>query len=183
MAPPPPEGLNDNEAVGVVPVNGGPPPAVAPPSTAELVEQALSTKAFPVPVVHTAPNGKTYVRVRTSLWVDGFAPVQTEPVSAGAQTVQATAQPASVEWDLGEKKVTCADGGSKDGKTCHYVYKRSSTGQPGGSYKITATVRWHVSWTCAGAECDAGGGNLADRTETSQPVPLVVSEIQTNTGQ
>ncbi|QXJ24507.1 hypothetical protein AGRA3207_005842 [Actinomadura graeca] len=183
VAPPPPEGLNDNEAIGVVPVNGGPAPAAAPPSTAQLVEEALSAKAFPVPVVHTAPKGKTYVRMRTSLWVDGFDVVRTDPVSAGAQTVQATAQPTAVDWDLGEKRLTCADGGSKAGTTCHYTYRRSSAGKPGGSYKITATVRWHVTWTCAGADCDAADGDLGERTETSPPVALVVSEIQTNTGQ
>ena len=136
-----------------------------------------------MPVVHTAPAGKTYVRMRTSLWVDGFNVVQTDPVSAGAQRVQATAEPTAVKWDLGEKQLTCNNAGSKNGKTCYYTYQRSSAGQPGGSYKITATIVWRVTWTCEGADCDAGGGNLGERPATSPPVPLTVSEIQTNTDQ
>ncbi|TDC80539.1 hypothetical protein [Actinomadura sp. 7K507] len=182
VQPPDPVGLTENQGVGFVDVPGEP-PAPAPPSTFLLVQQANDSAAFPIPTVHTAPTDKTYVRLRTNLWVEGFGVVQTDPVSAGAQTVQATAKPSSVTWDLGEKKLVCQDAGSKDGETCHYTFKRSSTGQPGGSYKITATVTWTVSWTCEGDDCDTGGGDLGTTTRTSQPTPLVVSEIQTNTGQ
>jgi hypothetical protein len=182
VLPPPPEGLTADEAIGTVPVDG-PPPAPAAPSTSQLVEQAMASRGFPVPTVHTAPDGKTYVRVRTSLWVDGFDVVRTEPVSAGDQTVQATAEPVSVTWNLGEKQLVCKNAGSKNGDDCNYTYKRSSTGQPGGKYQITATVTWHATWTCEGAECDSPGGDLGDQTSTSLPTPLVVGEIQTNTGQ
>ncbi|TDB71993.1 hypothetical protein E1264_42145 [Actinomadura sp. KC216] len=183
VEPPPPEGLTANEAVGFVPVDGGGAPLqAAPPNTFELVQSALAKKGLPVPEVHTAPNGKTYVRMRTALWVEGFNVVQTAPVSAGAQTVQATAQPRSVTWNLGEDKLVCQNAGSKDGKACSYAYKRSSAGQPGGKYEITATISWHITWTCQGADCDAPGGDLGEHTMTSQPTPLIVSEIQTNTG-
>jgi hypothetical protein len=182
VAPPDPEGLIDNQAVDAVDGPGGAPLAAAPPNTLQLVQQALSEKEFPVPRVHTAPKAKTYVRMRTALWVDSFEVVQTAPVSAGAQTVQATARPKSVTWNLGEDKLVCDDAGSKDGKSCHYTYKRSSAGQPGGRYEITATITWHVTWTCEGADCDAPGGDLGDQTMTSPPTPLVVGEIQTNTG-
>ncbi|SPT50316.1 Uncharacterised protein [Actinomadura madurae] len=183
VAPPDPEGLIDNQAVDAVDGPGAAPLAAAPPNTLELVQQALSEKAFPVPKVHTAPRAKTYVRMRTALWVDNFEVVQTAPVSAGDQTVQATAQPKSVTWNLGEDKLVCNNAGSKDGKSCNYTYKRASAGQPSGRYEITATITWHVTWTCEGADCDAPGGDLGDQTMTSQPTPLVVSEIQTNTGQ
>lgn len=182
VLPPPPEGLTENQAVDTVPIAGAP-PAPAAPTTFELVEEALATKGFPVPRVHTAPDGKTYVGVRTSLWVDGFDVVQTEPVSAGDQTVQATAQPVSVTWNLGEKKLVCQSAGSKNGKDCNYTYQRSSAGQPGGKYQITATITWHATWTCEGSECDSAGGDLGNQTSTSPPTPLVVGEIQTNTGQ
>ncbi|TDB97196.1 hypothetical protein [Actinomadura sp. 7K534] len=181
--PPAPEGLTADEAQDIVPVDGGPPPAAAAPPSAALAEQAFTERGFPLVKVHTAPDGKTYVRVRTSLWVEGFDTLTTDPVSAGDQTVQATARPMSVEWNLGEKKIVCEDAGTKDGRTCNYTYQRSSTGQPGGSYKITATITWRLGWTCEGGGCDAPSGVLDNQAVTSQPTPLVVSEIQTNTGQ
>ncbi len=184
VAPPPPEGLTPDEAPGVVQVPGVAAPAPAPPATADLVATARASARFPTVIVHTAPKNKTYVRLRTSLWVEGFKDVQTQPITFGAQKVQLTAKPSSVTWDLGETKDLVCDGaGSKDGKTCHYAYKRSSASQPGGSYKITATIWWDVTWTCEGAECDSPGGSLGRNPVSSAPTPLVVSEIQTNTGQ
>ncbi|RFS84800.1 hypothetical protein D0T12_14865 [Actinomadura spongiicola] len=181
LAPPPPEGLTDNQAIGAVAVPGGAaPPVAAAPNTFELVQSAMTGKKFPVPTVHTAPDGKTYVHMRTSLWVEGFDTVRTEPIRAGDQTVQATAQPTSVTFDLGEKKLVCRNATSRDGTACHYTYKRSSAGQPGGRYEITATVSWNVTWTCQGTDCDSSGGDLGEQTMTSQPTPLIVGEIQTN---
>lgn len=184
VLPPPPEGLTPDEAQGFVAAPGGPAPLrAAPPTTADLVARARAATEFPVPVVHTAPRDKTYVSLKTSLWVDGFHNVETEPITLGGQTVQLKAKARRVVWDLGEKQLECVDGGTPDGKTCHYRYTRSSAGQPGGKYQITATIRWQVSWTCEGAGCDAAGGGLDDQAMTSPPTPLVVSEIQTNTGQ
>ncbi|MGK5553316.1 hypothetical protein ACSNOI_17025, partial [Actinomadura kijaniata] len=164
-------------------VTGGQQQPAAAPATVELAEMARTTAKLPVPIVHTSPDKKTYVRMRTGLWVDNFVPVETDPISAGDQTVQATATPKSVTWQLGETTLACNDGGSKDGKTCGYTYKRSSTGQPGGAYQITATITWEVTWTCQGAECDAPSGTLADLTMPSAATPLVVSEIQATTRQ
>ncbi|TDD72160.1 hypothetical protein E1293_33085 [Actinomadura darangshiensis] len=183
VAPPPPVGLTADEAQGFVPVGNTVIPQAAPVTTADLVARAQAATEFPVPVVHTAPADKTYVRLRTALWIDGFGDVETEPITEGAQTVQLVAAPKSVTWDLGEKTLVCDDGGSKNGKTCNYRYKRSSAAQPSGSYKITATITWDVSWTCEGADCDPNGGNLGPTTMTSEATPLLVSEIQTNTGQ
>ena len=149
-------------------------------STISMAEEARSLATLPVPTVHTAPEGKTYVRVRTALWVEGFVPVSTPPVSAGDQTVQATATPKSVTWKLGETELTCNGPGSRDGSTCSYTYKRSSARQPNGAYQVTATITWGVEWTCAGSECDAPGGTLDDMEMTSTPYQLTVGEIQTN---
>ncbi|MFV2174654.1 hypothetical protein ACFHW2_32065 [Actinomadura sp. LOL_016] len=120
--------------------------------------------------------------MQTSLWVEGFTQVQTAPVTAGDQTVVANAVPVSVTWSLGEKNLVCNDGGSRNNSGCTYTYQRSSAGQPGGSYKITATIAWEVTWTCDGSDCDAASGDLGQETRTSVPTPLVVGEIQTNTG-
>ncbi|TDC51010.1 hypothetical protein E1281_21265 [Actinomadura sp. KC345] len=144
---------------------------------------AKSSAELPAPIVHTAPDGKTYVRIRTSLWVDGFRVVKTDPIGGGGQSIQATADPVSVTWNMGESRKRCEDAGSKSGETCNYTYKRSSTGQPSGAYQITATITWNLTWSCDGPACAPTGGDLGAETVTSQPTPLVVSEIQTNTGQ
>ncbi|MBT2208596.1 hypothetical protein [Actinomadura sp. NEAU-AAG7] len=180
VAPPDPDGLTPDQGVGYVPVDGGgaAPPAAAPPTTWELVESAMASANLTIPKVHIAPAGKTYVRLRTALWIDGVQDVKTEPI--GAPRLQATATADRVEWNVGEKTFECD--GTK-GQRCHYTYRRSSTGQPGGSYQITATIKWHVTWRCELAGCTPPSGDLGERTTTSLPVPLTVSEIQTNTGQ
>ncbi|WP_157610401.1 hypothetical protein [Spirillospora albida] len=110
--------------------------------------------------------------------------METNPVSAGAQTVQARAEPVAVEWNMGENRIRCDNAGSRNGKTCGYTYRRSSAGQSGsGSYKITATIIWNVTWQCQGADCTAPQGALPPMVMTSPPTPLIVSEIQTNTDQ
>ncbi|KAB2341288.1 hypothetical protein [Actinomadura rudentiformis] len=133
--------------------------------------------------MHTAPDGKTYVEVKTRLWVEGFREVATEPIVVGAQTIQAIATPKSVSWQLGETTLTCLGPGSKNDDSCSHVYKRSSAGQPGGVYQLSATITWSVRWTCAGADCDAPGGDLADLSMPSIPEPFVVDEIQTKSRQ
>ncbi|NYD46587.1 hypothetical protein BJY14_002570 [Actinomadura luteofluorescens] len=179
VAPPAPVGLTDNQGVdGVDGPGGNAPPAAQPPDVWTMMQRARASAPFPVPTAYTAPKDKTFVRLRTNLWVDGFTVVKTDPISEGGVTVQATATPTSVNWNLGETQITCNDAGSKNGKTCGYTYRRSSTGQPGGAWQITATITWRLAWTCTGAPC---GGGLDDYTMTSQPTPLAVSEIQTNT--
>jgi hypothetical protein len=183
VQPPPPEGLTENEAQGYVPVDTGGAPRAAVTTTNDWGAAATSSADLPVPTVHTAPDGKTYVRIRTSLWVEGFNTVSTDPIGDGDQQVRAFAEPESVTFDMGEAQKICDDAGSEDGKTCNYTYKRSSASHPGGKYQITATITWNLFWTCDGTGCDAQRGGLETMTRTSPPTPLIVSEIQTNTGQ
>ncbi|SEG42759.1 hypothetical protein SAMN04489712_105158 [Thermomonospora echinospora] len=150
------------------------------PATLDLAAQARSTAELPTPTAHTAPSDKTYVSLRTRLWVDGFVPVSTEPINVGNQIVVATATPRTVTWSLGETTVTCNGPGSKTSDACSHVFQRSSASTPGGAHQVTATITFSVTWTCVGSGCDAPGGTLDDLTSTSIPQPLVVSEIQTN---
>jgi hypothetical protein len=153
----------------------------ADPTTAELAQQVSDSAAFPAVRVHTAPEGRTYVRVRTALWVDGFQTVQTDPITLAGQTVQATATPRSVTWNLGETTITCNGPGRPNDTSCSHAYQRSSAREPGRAYRVSATVTWDVTWTCEGAACDAEAGPLPDNVVPSVPTPLVVDEIQTNT--
>lgn len=182
--PPPPEGLTPDEAQGVIQVPGAPAPAPAPTTTADLVAMAKATTVFPKVVVHTAPKGKTYVGLRTSLWVEGFERVETTPITLDQQTVKLTAKPKSVKWNLGEvKDFPCKDAGKADRGTCNYTYEKSSASEAGGVYQISATITWEVAWSCEGVNCDTGGAQLADNPIASADTPLAVGEIQTNTGQ
>lgn len=156
-------------------------PAPRVPTT-ELAWEARASAPVPVPRAHTAPADKTYVRLRTNLWVDGFVRVSTPPIRSATddRTVQAVATPYLVVWNVGEGTHTCTTAGAANSSACHYVYRRSSSNQPGGRYHITATIRWRVTWSCTGNDCDIRGGTLEDLEMSSAQVPLTVSEIQTN---
>ncbi|MEU5880395.1 hypothetical protein [Spirillospora sp. NPDC047279] len=156
---------------------------VAEAPTAAIVQSVLEERALPVPSVNTAPEGKTYVQVKTRLWVGGFTTVSTDPATVGTQTVQITATPKNVRWQLGETEITCEGAGSPNNDSCSYTYNRSSAGQRGGKYQVTATITWGVAWTCTGAACDAPAGTVDDIVVPSAAEPLAVGEIQTNSGQ
>jgi hypothetical protein len=153
----------------------------ADPTTEQLAQTVRDTAPFPPVKVHTAPATRTYVKVRTGLWVDGFQTVQTEPITLDGQTIQATATPRSVTWNLGETTITCTGPGRPNDTSCGHTYQRSSLRQPGGAYRISATITWDVAWTCTGAPCQAPGGTLEPMIIPSEAVPLVVDEIQTST--
>lgn len=183
----PGSGGGDPAEIPEVPQDGvGGPGAVAPdpappvPATQDLAEEARSSAQLPLPTAYTAPSDTTFVGLRTRLWVSGFEPVSTEPISAGDQTVVATATPRSVTWHLGETDIICQSPGSRSSDACSHVFRRSSIKAPGGAYQITATITFDVTWTCTGSDCDSPGGSLAPLTTTSLPHPLVISEIQTN---
>lgn len=175
---PPDLGGDDEGGITVEP--GDPPEQPAVPPTIDVAEQARSSAELPRPTAHTSPTGKTYVKLSTALWVDGFVTVSTPPITAGDQTVVATATPKSVIWNLGETTLTCSGPGGVGSTECSYTYKRSSASAPGGRYEITATIVWGVTWTCEGSDCDAASGTLDDLAMTSAPEAFVVSEIQTN---
>jgi hypothetical protein len=120
--------------------------------------------------VHTAPAppAATYVGVENWLWVpDDQWRTLTKSVNAGATTVTVTAAPSQIVWNLGPSSITCYDPGKpwEQGMsdaattTCVYTYETSSVDQPDGNFAISATIRYQVTWTCAGA-CPTTGGDL-----------------------
>ncbi|REE96009.1 hypothetical protein DFJ69_1429 [Thermomonospora umbrina] len=171
-----PEPSGDNGAGGNF--NNDPDPL---PTPQQLAETLRSSAVIPVPVVRTEPARKTYVRLRTTLAVDNYTTVATEPITSGGRTVQAVATPYYVKWNVGETTFDCYGSEPPSSPKCQHVYQRSSANAPGGAHQITATIFWRVDWTCAGATCGTGGGRLLDLQQTSTPLTMVVSEIQTNT--
>lgn len=155
-------------------------PATPPPTpTIDWAYDARNQLQLPVPDIHTAPAPKTYVRLKTGLWVRGAFATFRASAGAGGQRVTAIARPKSVTWNMGENAITCNSAGDPDGNTCSYTYARSSAAQPGGAYQISATVTWEVSWICRGA-CDATSGTYPDPTMSmTNTAALAVGEIQT----
>jgi hypothetical protein len=170
-------------AGGIVWVPAG---SAAPlPAPEVLARQAVNQLSLPGPRVVTSPppDRMQLVNVATWLWLDQGAWV---PVSATAsvpgESVTAIASPMSVTWSLGDgSTVVCngpgtpyAAGGDPAAPSpdCGHTYARSSAGDPGGVFVVSATVSWGVSWTGGGQT-----GTLPALTTTSS-VQLRVGESQ-----
>jgi hypothetical protein len=178
-------GGNGNYFGGNVWVPNGAPrrPAVDP---AQLARDARDRVPLPAPGIgmNPAPSQDQLVQLATWLWIDG---AQWHPVTASASadgvSSTVTATPARVVWNMGDgASVTCAGPGSAYDPAhpdatppCSYTYKRSSAGQPGSAFKVTATTVWQVTWVASGA---AGGGDLGTVQRTSAPVTVRVAEAQ-----
>jgi hypothetical protein len=147
---------------------------------AVVAEQAVEQLGLGSPSIEMAPpsGSAQLVGVATWLWIDpGAWQDKTATASAGTVTATATATPTRVVWDMGDgHTLTCdgpgtpytaADGnGSSD---CSYMWPAA------GSYTVTATVYWSVTWTAAGA---AGGGNLGAQAGPPAQVQVTVTESQ-----
>lgn len=174
-APMPCPGAVNCNAMGA----GAPPPVQRIP-TQQLAYNAKNGLILPPPHVHTSPEGKTYVELRTGLWVKrgDFARV-TAAAPVPGQVVTAIATPKDITWNMGESTIACETAGSPNGTGCGYTYKRSSADQPGGKYTIAVTVTWNVYWTCRGA-CDANKGTFPEPTMSmTTNTTLAVGEVQT----
>lgn len=141
-----------------------------PPSPEQLAATALGMLALARAEVHTAPppNAVTYVGVENWLWVpESQWAILSKSVSAGATAVTVTPAPAQLVWKVGAQAVTCYGPGKawQPGMTdaatttCGYTFAHTSSSQPSGRFAVTATIRYHVTWTCAGT-CPTTGADL-----------------------
>lgn len=157
-----------------------PAPAPARVDPAVVGQQAVSKLALASPTIEMAPpaGAVQLVTVATWLWIrPGAWRGLTASASAGAVTATATAAPAKAVWDMGDgQTVTCAGPGTPYNPSdpnattdCSHTWSRP------GTYQVTATVYWSVSWTAVGA---AGGGNLGLQAGPSARVAVRVSESQ-----
>jgi hypothetical protein len=168
--------------VGTCPI--APPPAAPPPpqDPTVLAEDARAGLELPEATIHTSPSPRTYVRLRTGLWINqGDLVAPPASASAAGQTVRATAtaRTTTIVWDMGEGRVVCQGAGSPTSTACGYTYKRSSASQPGGKYRITVTITWDIHWVCSG-NCppDQLEGDLDPLTPPAAALLLPVDEIQ-----
>lgn len=143
---------------------------VANPAT--LAKNAVSSIRLATARVQTAPAPPhaEVVGVEVWLWVpqSQWAPLS-KMVRAGPTTVRATALPNLVTWNMGDGSAPfeCGDAGrawvssyTDAAQTdCGYTYRTLSAGQPGGVFRITATISYFVTWTCTGV-CTSTSGSL-----------------------
>jgi hypothetical protein len=163
-------------------VSGATPPAavVVQVSPVAVAQQAVKQLALSSPQVEMAPpdGSPQLVGVATWLWIDPAAwrPL-TASAAAGPVTTTATATPTKVVWDMGDgHSVTCDGPGTPYSSSdpsattdCSYVWPQA------GSFTVTATIYWSVTWTASGA---AGGGSLGVQAGPASAVPVTVTESQ-----
>ncbi len=162
---------------------GGQPPAGggAPvPTPADIAAGLAPGLQLPAVKARTAPGdvlgGKTYAKLLTYLWVQGWGDAVPATDTQGGQTVQVTGHPYYAQWDLVETQQRCDNAGSKTSPECTYTYNRSSPNGGRSTYPITVTVFFKIHWECT-AGC-TGAGDLPDRAQVSPPYNLAVGEIQ-----
>ncbi|KPM55465.1 ATP/GTP-binding protein [Frankia sp. R43] len=138
------------------------PPAPGPAVDPEaLAAQARDHLGLAGPAISMSPVRDQLVRLPTWLWLDtaGWNPVAAT-AAAGGVSVTAVARPVAVDWSMGDGgTVTCLGPGTPfpagaDPKSaspdCGYTYTHRSLDEPGGTFTLTATVRWDVTWAGAG---------------------------------
>ncbi|MDA8267723.1 MAG: hypothetical protein M0013_05035 [Actinomycetota bacterium] len=145
-----------------------------------VAEQAVKQLGFASPAIEMAPpsGSPQLVGVATWLWIaPGAWQTLTASASAGPVTTTATATPTKVVWDMGDGDTVTCDGpgtpyspAAPNATTnCSYTWGQA------GTYQVTATLYWSVTWTATGAP---GGGNLGLQAGPAAQVAVTVTESQ-----
>ena len=150
----------------------------------QLAVDALASVSIPAPVVRTSPaaDGRLFVQVPTWLWLERswWQPYEAT-ARAGRVWSTVRAIPVASTWSVGDgRTVSCRGPGSEwqpgareDAASCTHIYRVSSAGSAGGTFKLEATVTFEVSWSSNASD----GGALPAITRTST-VDVEVGEIQ-----
>jgi hypothetical protein len=154
--------------------------ATVPVDPVVVAQQAVKQLGFVSPTIEMAPpdGSPQLVGVASWLWLaPGAWQTLTASASAGPVTTTATATPSKVVWDMGNgDTVTCDGPGTPYSSAapnattdCSYTWPQA------GTFTVTATVYWSVTWRAAGAP---GGGNLGVQAGPPAQVPVTVTESQ-----
>jgi hypothetical protein len=157
------------------------------PTPGQLAQQALSKMMLSAPAIGIAPKHGSMGLVGLPVWLWDIKSQTTwgpnsASASAGGLTVTATAKVSQIVWDMGDgSSKTCqnagtpysASYGNSSSPTCGYTYQQSSAGQPGGSYTVTATSTWTVTWSASNGQT----GTLAPLTRTSTTT-VAIGQLQ-----
>lgn len=149
--------------------DGGPPIKLVPvvPDAPVVSEKALADEAYarmvpPVPQIVMTPAADTTQLVSLPIWLQvarsSWAP-KSEAVSAGGVSLTMNAAPVSAVWSMGDGTTeTCRGPGTpypavkpKDpmiaSPDCGHVYAAPSESLPQGSYPVSVTTHWKVTWS------------------------------------
>lgn len=144
------------------PKNSGAGPS--PRDVAQLAIDDMALRAIDVGITpEPGANRVGLVGMPVWMWAANpddhtYGPI-TATASAGGITITATANVQKVTWQMGDgTTVECrtagtpykAAHGKKSSPDCGHVYTKSSAGQPGGTYTVTATSSWVITWEGAG---------------------------------
>jgi hypothetical protein len=154
-------------------------PQRADPESA--ARRALQYTSLPEPAIGMSPPADrgAVVNVPLWLWVNSQAwnPTVATATIDGV-TVTTMARPDRVVWNLGNGDEVVCDGPgtpydparpeADQHSDCTYLFRQA------GTFTITATLEWHVTWTAVGV---AGGGDLGV-VRRSASATVAVSEIQ-----
>lgn len=154
--------------------------AAAQVGPAVVAQEAVKQLAFGSPSIEMAPpdGSRQLVSVATWLWLNpGTWQTLRASATVGTVTSTATATPSKVVWDLGDgDSVTCDGPGTPYSASDPQATTDCSYTWPGpGSFTVTATVYWTVTWTAIGVP---GGGNLGVQAGPPAQLPVTVTESQ-----
>jgi hypothetical protein len=162
--------------VGTVFVPAGQP--MVPPAV--LAQQASRFVPAPPPAIElNPPAGSDHlVNLESWLWIDPSTwGRRSATASVPNESATVVATPLSVTWSMGDgTKVICRGPGvpynparppDSQHTTCSHTYRRSSAGQPGERYAVSATTTWALSWTATGVVSSSGSLPPLQRTSTT----------------
>lgn len=159
-------------------------PESAPADPRQVALEARNSVQIPAPPLATSPpaDRELYSQMKAWLWVDNdWWQTYSATASAGAVSSTVTARPVRSEWSMGDGGQTvCAGPGvewrrgmGEDDTYCSYTYRRSSAGEPEGTFTLTVTVHFEVAWTS-----NVGGGGSLGVVTRSASTEVRVGEIQ-----
>lgn len=165
-----------------------PPPAPVLPTPAQLATEAQKKLQLTQPKIASNPRPGLPQLVGVNMWAwlpaGVFAPVSAT-ASVPGESVTATARPTSVTWNFGDgTSINCAGAGTPfptggdpeaASPTCGHTYTHSSG--VGGTYTVTATINWNVTWAGAG---QTGAFNGMTTTASEQVVVQQSQALVTN---
>lgn len=159
-------------------------PESAPADPRQVALNARESVPIPAPPLATSPSAdrELYAQMKTWLWVDNdWWQSYSATASAGAVSSTVTARPVRSEWTMGDGgRTVCAGPGvewrrgmGEDDTYCSYTYRRSSAGEPEGTFTLTVTVYFEVAWTS-----NVGTGGSLGVVTRSASTQVRVGEIQ-----
>lgn len=135
-----------------------------PREVAEIAIDQMGLRAIDIGIVpEPGPDSVGLVGMPVWMWAENpdshtYGPA-TASASAGGITVTATARVHQITWDMGEgTDVACRTAGTpyepsfgkQKSPDCGHIYEKSSSKEAGGTFMVTATSDWVVTWEGAG---------------------------------